>query len=243
MDERYLKQIARERLKGHWGFSAGVAAIAVLLGGLIVGSSFLPEIENTVDLFRSSRFFQQLGEYLPGEYRIFERGNFSVNITNSSLLSLASFILGGVLQLGYAKFLLKQHDGLDYEFNDLFSEFDRFGTGFAQAFLRGLYTTLWSLLFIIPGIIAGYKYAMTPFILAENSELTASEAITLSKQMMDGHKGELFMLDLSFIGWIVLCALTMNIGNLFLNPYRNAAYAAFYRELRQQWQQQTAEEY
>ncbi len=225
MDERNFRAIARERLAGHWGISVGVAAIAALLGGLIVGGSFLPNVEYETEHFR---FLSQLGS------------NLSVSF---NLLGLASFILGGVLQLGYAKFLLKQHDGQEYEFNDLFSEFDRFGTGFAQAFLRTLYTVLWLLLFIIPGIIAGYSYAMTPFILAENPELTASEAIALSKQMMNGHKGELFVLDLSFFGWILLCALSLNIGNLWLNPYRNAAYAAFYRELRQNWQQKTNAEF
>ncbi len=225
MDERNFRAIARERLAGHWGISVGVSAIAALLGGLIVGGSFLPNVEYETEHFR---FLSQLGS------------NLSVSF---NLLGLASFILGGVLQLGYAKFLLKQHDGQEYEFNDLFSEFDRFGTGFAQAFLRTLYTVLWLLLFIIPGIIAGYSYAMTPFILAENPELTASEAIALSKQMMNGHKGELFVLDLSFFGWILLCALSLNIGNLWLNPYRNAAYAAFYRELRQNWQQKTNAEF
>ncbi len=216
MDERNFKQVARDRLNNHWGISIGAAAVAFLLGGLLVGVSFLPKIEYKAEM---PDMFQQvihLAESLTISF---------------SLLGLAQFILGGVVQLGYAKFLLKQHDRKEYEFNDLFSEFDRFGTGFAQAFLRTLYTTLWSLLFLIPGIIASYKYAMTPFILAEHPELTASEAITMSKEMMDGHKGDLFVLDLSFIGWSLLAALSLNIGNLWLNPYRNAAYAAFYRDL------------
>lgn len=216
MDERITKQRARERLAGNWGLSIGVAAVAVLLGGLIAGTSFLPNIQINEDY---SRAFQLLG------------GEFRISFGASSLFGLAAFIIGGVLQLGYARFLLKQHDGKPYEFNDLFSQFDRFGAGFAQAFLRGLYTFLWTLLLVVPGIIASYKYAMTPFIMAEHPEMTASEAINASKALMDGHKGELFVLDLSLIGWTLLCALTLNIGNLWLNPYRNAAYAAFYREL------------
>ena len=87
------------------------------------------------------------------------------------------------------------------------------------------------MLFIVPGIIKGYSYSMTPFIMAENPELSASEAINRSKAMMDGHKTELFVLDLTLFGWAILCALTLNLGNLFLNPYRNAAYAAFYRQI------------
>src|SRR5699024_6836062 len=146
-------------------------------------------------------------------------------------LGLASIVLGGVLQLGYANFLLRQHDGQDLKLEVLFSQFDRFGTGFAQAFLRSLYTLLWSLLFIIPGIVAAYRYAMTPFILAEHPELTASQAIARSKELMTGRKFDLFLLDLSFLGWVILAALTMNLGHLFLNPYRNAAYAVFYRNI------------
>ena len=72
---------------------------------------------------------------------------------------------------------------------------------------------------------------MTPFLLVENPEMTAKEAITASKELMDGHKGDLFTLDLSFIGWALLCCFTLGIGVFFLNPYTNAAYAAFYRDL------------
>ena len=90
---------------------------------------------------------------------------------------------------------------------------------------------LWSLLFVIPGIVAGYSYAMTGYILAEHPELTASEAIEQSKQMMSGNRFRLFCLQFSFIGWDLLCALTLGIGNLWLRPYKQAAEAAFYREV------------
>jgi len=149
-------------------------------------------------------------------------------------LGLVEFILGGVIQLGYAKYLLKQHNRQEAAVSDLFSEFERFGQGFAQKFLRGLYCFLWGLLFFIPGIIKGLSYAMTPFIMADHPFLTASEAIQASRDLMDGHKWELFVLRLSFIGWAFLAALTMNLGNLVLNPYRNAAEAAFYREICRQ---------
>lgn len=224
MDERIFRARARAVLQNSWGVSIGAAAVGYLLGGLIVGASFLPNFQS------------DLAELLDIS---FETPYLAVQIT--SLLSLVSFIIGGVIQLGYVKFLLSQHDGKPYEFNDLFSQFDRFGDGFVQSFLRSLYITLWTLLFIIPGIIAGYSYAMTPFLMAENPELSASQAIAASKEMMKGHKGELFALDLSFIGWALLCILTLNIGNLWLNPYRNAAYAAFYRELQAQTRYTTVE--
>ena len=157
--------------------------------------------------------------------------NGGIIIQVTSILNLVHFILGGVIQLGYAQYLLNQHDRREFQLNDLFSKFDYFGVGFCQNFLRGLYVFLWSLLFVIPGIVAQYRYAMTPFIMAEHPELTASEAIRASKKMMDGNKWALFCLDFSFFGWALLSALTLNIGNLWLNPYRNAAYAAFYRRV------------
>lgn len=209
-----IRRIAREHMKGSWGLSIGVAAIACLLGGLLVGTLFLPdEFTYRWNLFVSST--TRIG-------------------IKYGVLGLASIVLGGVLQLGYAVFLLRQHDGQDLKLEVLFSQFDRFGTGFAQAFLRSLYTLLWSLLFIIPGIVAAYRYAMTPFILAEHPELTASQAIARSKELMMGRKFDLFLLDLSFLGWVILAVLTMNLGHLFLNPYRNAAYAVFYRNITAQ---------
>ena len=211
-----IRRVARENLSGNWGLSIGLAAI---MGGMLIGSSFLPQLNihmENQDIESWEQFFRvTLGST-----------TLSVNTIN-----LVHFILGGVIQLGYAQFLLKQYNRANFEVKDLFSQFERFGQAFLQRFLRILYTSLWSLLFIIPGIVKSYAYAMTPFIMAENPEMTASEAITASKEMMDGHKGELFTLDLTFIGWELLCLLTLNIGHLWLNPYKNAAYAVFYKDL------------
>lgn len=217
MEAKTLRIRARENLRGNWGIAIGVAAVAALLGGMLVGSGFLPELN-----YSWSRNYSQYHEVSEG---------FRINF-GSGALGFAAFILGGVLQLGYAQFLLKQHDGQEVRFNDLFSQFDRFGQGFAQCFLRGLYTALWSLLFVIPGIIKSLSYSMTPFLMAEHPNMTAGEAIARSKDLMDGHKMDLFVLHLTFLGWDILAALTLNLGNLLLNPYKNAAYAAFYRQLQ-----------
>lgn len=112
----------------------------------------------------------------------------------------------------------------------MFKFFAFWKTTAAAKFLQGLSAFLWSLLFIIPGIVAGYSYAMTSYILAENPELTASDAIEQSKQMMYGHRFQLFCLQLSFIGWDILATLAFGIGYLWLTPYKQAATAAFYRE-------------
>ena len=227
------RRVARENLTGNWLLSIGVAAIAYLLGGLLLGSNFIPEITYWVETEGQSLLDQIKS------IQIFS-GSFQ-NLTFSfSALGLVQFIIGGVVQLGYAQYLLNQHNKAAFSFKDLFSQFDRFTDGFLQRFLRGLYCFLWGLLLIIPGIIKSYAYAMTPFIMAENPEMSAKEAIAASNRLMDGHKGELFLLDLSFIGWDLLANFTVSInavsvklalGNLALNPYKNAARAAFYKDI------------
>ena len=99
-------------------------------------------------------------------------------------------------------------------------------------FLMGLFIALWTLLFIIPGIVKMFSYAMTPFILEENPDLTANEAIDRSRAMMKGHKFDLFWLFLSFIGWGILCVFTLGIGTLWLTPYMQTSIAAFYEDVK-----------
>ena len=217
------RRVARENLTGNWPLSIGVGAVACLLGGLIIGTSFIPEFNFRIE----GQDISSISDLL----NILTASGGASAFGLGSALALAQLIIGGVIQLGYAQYLLKQHNRASFDLQDLFSQFDRFGQGFLQSFLRGLYVFLWSLLFVIPGIVKGYAYAMTPFIMAENPDMTANEAITASRELMDGHKGELFILDLTFIGWDLLAALSLNLGHLALNPYKNAAYAAFYKDL------------
>ena len=113
----------------------------------------------------------------------------------------------------------------------LFKYFPHWANAVCTDLLKSVYILLWSLLLFIPGIIAAYSYSMTDYILAEHPEMTAGAAIKASKAMMSGNKWRLFCLHVSFIGWEFLCAFTFGIGNLWLNPYKKAATAAFYREV------------
>lgn len=100
-------------------------------------------------------------------------------------------------------------------------------------FLKDIFLFLWSLLFVIPGIIKSFSYAMVPYILADDPSLSAREAITLSRKMMNGNKWKLFVLDLSFIGWIILSVFTLGIlGIFYVNPYIYSTYAEFYNTLK-----------
>lgn len=208
---------AREVLAGKWGKAILVGFVASLLGALLAGSAFSLDFEINEDIQK----------YIPEVVITY----LTIAASIGGILGTVQFIVGGVVQLGYSQFLLKEEDGQEGELNDLFSQFHRFADGFILHLLRSIFIALWTMLFIIPGIIAAYRYAMAPFILLENPSMKPKEAITASKEMMRGRKFELFCLDLSFIGWSILSALTMGIGYLWLNPYMNAAYAAFYRQL------------
>ena len=111
--------------------------------------------------------------------------------------------------------------------------FGDYGHVFGTLFLRDLFVVLWSILFIIPGIIMSYAYWLVPYIIKDNPELSATQAIKRSKEMMKGYKGKAFLFDLSFIGWALLSALTGGIVGLFwTNPYYYNAKAAFYLDVR-----------
>ena len=211
------RRIARENLEGNWGKSLGIAFVAAIFGALLAGSNI------SLNLDLDEEIMQKLPQII--------LSLLGALASVASLLSIAQFILSGPVQLGYIQILLKQYHHQEFELSELFSQFYRFKQGFLQHFLRYLYIALWSLLFIIPGIIARYKYAMTPFLMTDHPEMTAKEAIAASEELMNGHKAELFTLGLTFIGWDFLAILSLGIGYLWLNPYKNAAYAAFYRDL------------
>jgi uncharacterized membrane protein len=141
-----------------------------------------------------------------------------------------------VLEFGFAAFYLSIVRAGDVQFVTLFTaSFEGFFKKLGTYWLKVLYLFLWYLLFIIPGIVKSYSYAMTDYILLDNPELTANEAITKSRQMMKGYKWKLFVLDLSFILWRLLCMIPFFgalLNLLYVNPFYTATRAQFYEELK-----------
>ncbi len=138
------------------------------------------------------------------------------------------------MMYGYSIVLLSVMRGGEMNIGGLFDGFNDFGRIVGTKLLQVIYTFLWTLLLVIPGIIKNYSYAMTDFILKDQPELANNAAIEKSMAMMDGNKMKLFLLDLSFIGWAILCLFTFGIGFLFLQPYVQSAHAAFYEDLKAQ---------
>ena len=217
MSSSDIRQRARELLQGKWTIAVIVTFVAALLGGLVSGTGFSLKID--ID--------ENLVQYVPEFVLNYLRGVVPV----ATVLGIVQFVIGGAVKLGHCRFLLNLHDDEPADIRDLFSQFDRFVDALVMNLLMALYTFLWSLLFFIPGIIAVYRYAMAPFILLENPGMSANEAITASKELMRGHKFDLFVLELSFIGWLLLSALTLGIGSLWVNPYASMAHTVFYRDL------------
>ncbi|MDD4310533.1 MAG: DUF975 family protein [Candidatus Cloacimonetes bacterium] len=146
--------------------------------------------------------------------------------------SVGSIILSGPFSLGLAIIFLRVSRDESIDIAMLFKGFDDFMRSFVAGLLVAIYTLLWTLLLIIPGIIVGISYSQTFFILSENPTLTPSEAIQRSKEMMQGHKSRFFMLSLSFIGWFILGVVTMGIAFLWIGSYYSTALAVFYLDLK-----------
>ena len=145
---------------------------------------------------------------------------------------IGPIILSGVFAFGFMAAYLTLVRTKSTSFETLFSGFSNFGTTCVVGILQTIFLTLWTLLFIIPGIVKIYSYSMTYYVLHDNPNLSASEAITESRRMMNGYKGKLFCLDLSFIGWFLLSALTLGLLGFYVLPYYNAARARFYEALK-----------
>lgn len=231
-----FRSIARNALSGRWTVAVIAGLIASLLGAV---ASHGPEIKLNISdsgvhigLELAGQQIYTSGGGWNGQLAGILVGGASFIILAALVMAVVYFVLGSVVGVGYSKFNLDLVDRQkEPEIGTLFGYFSHWRTTAAASLLQGLYVFLWSLLLVIPGIVASYSYAMTRYILAEHPELTASEAIEQSKQMMSGNRFRLFCLQFSFIGWDLLCVLTMGIGNLWLGPYKQAAEAAFYREI------------
>lgn len=150
------------------------------------------------------------------------------------LIGIVLFILALPLTWGFQTLFLGAVRGGEATAKDMFEGYNKelFSRVLTTTLLYYVYVFLWSLLLLIPGCIKSYSYAMTPYILKDNPEMKNNAAIEESMRMMDGHKLELFLLDLSFIGWAILSILTCCIGFLWLVPYMNMARVNFYEDLK-----------
>jgi uncharacterized membrane protein len=145
--------------------------------------------------------------------------------------SILQLLLNGAMALGMTIFGLSLARRQNAEIAQIFQGFRRYGTAFAAGLFQTVFVLLWTLLLIIPGIIALLSYALTYFILADNPSMGALEAISQSKEMMRGNKWKLFCLGCRFLGWMFLCLLTLSVGFFWLIPYMIVSTAKFYEDV------------
>ncbi|MBY6037267.1 DUF975 family protein [Fictibacillus nanhaiensis] len=211
MKIRALKQEARQQLKGQWGR----AALFTLL-------------------------FSAIYYLIPMIIEINLSGGFEswLNATETDSGTASTFLITLVLlplYIGYLwTFLSVIRTGEKIEYKGLLTAFGEISTYLkllGTYLVMMVYTLLWFLLLIIPGIIKGLAYSQTYYVLKDQPDIGINKAITESRKLMKGYKWKFFVLQLSFIGWVILCLLTLGIGFLWLAPYMSSSSAAFYNEL------------
>ncbi len=218
--------------KGYYWSAFGVMLLAELLGGA--------QSSGSLDLSECSTAMEDLVTLYT------KQGESSSDAFMTALLTMGVILvivvpiafavyafLSGPISVGKCTFFLKAREG-DVRFDNLFSHFKsgRYMPTVKIMFVRYLYTTLWSLLLLIPGIIKGYEYYLIPYLLSENPNLPKDRAFAISKQAMKGEKWDLFVLELSFIGWYLLGLLACCVGAFFVPPYEQATYTEFYACMR-----------
>lgn len=197
-----FRSIARDRLRGCFWAVLLVTFVASLLGGSVL--NFHASFQISFDLP-----IQTESEYGSVQALFFREPRLMALTGLLGCYALAVFLIGGAVSVGLCRYHLLLLDRQERSLRTLWTGFSSFGKALGVVFLSGLYTILWTMLFIIPGIIAAYRYSMALFVLAEDPSIGVNEAITVSKQMMKGNKWRLFCLGFSFIGWALLASLPL----------------------------------
>lgn len=233
-----FRELARRALSGKWGSAVLTTLVASILGADIMmnGGSSTSGITNSVTNVVNrgngdGSSYDGILDSMSITSMTYILGAVMAVVSILIIVGLVQYVIGSFVSLGLIQYNLDLIDGKDVEFGQIFSKASMFGKAFWLRLRMGIFTFLWTLLFIIPGIIKSYAYSMSGFILAENPEMTAKEAMQVSEEMMAGNKWRLFCLQFSFIGWQILCILSLGIGSLWLTPYMNVATAAFYDEI------------
>ena len=225
------RRIARERLSGKWLLTIAVAFIASLLGGSISTS---PTVSFEFNTGSSSNTALDSFQNDPEALSLFITVMMvvAIGVLIVFLVGLAVEVLFcSVIRVGYSQYLLNLVDNKNPDFKDLFSQFFNYKGIVLTELRRTLTILLGMLLFIVPGIIWSYDYAMVHFIMADHPEYSPRECMNASKVMMYGHRWEYFLLGLSFIGWALLCCLTCGLGGVVLVPYQDTSFTVFYRNI------------
>lgn len=240
-DRISIKTYAKDFLRKHyWKAFLVVLVVTILSGGTGNSSNnknqnHMPEhmFGETINIpgnFDSPSFITNLGSRIT-KSPLFFLGT-GLHMLTLIFIAIIMFTVGFAVEVGQARFFLDGFKG-DVNMRKLFSVFNKneYVSVVVTQFIRFIYNFLWFFVLIIPGIIKSYEYRFVPHILAEQPNLPSSEVITLSRNMTRGHKFDMFVLDLSFIGWYLLGLLAFGLGVYFVNPYVQTTNARLYNIL------------
>ncbi len=185
------------------------------------------EIKKQAKLGLASQYWMSVGAFL--------LYGLVVGAASGVTFGVGTVFLLPPMMVGYYSFTLKVYRGEQGDIGDMFSVgFTNYWRNVGGVLWMYLFTCLWSLLFIVPGIIKSLAYFMSPYILADSKQVSATQALKLSMRMTKGHKGKIFVMGLSFIGWGLLTMLTWFIlGVFWTGPYMETSFAGMYSELKQ----------
>ena len=226
-----LKAQGKQALKGnYWSSVAAGVLLTLFTAGSVSASS------NQAQSQAASDQFVNTFNALPQDEQVIVAGTIlgGLSVLTIILLLLRIFV-ANPLSVGCYRFFRKNVEDTSTGLGTIGEGFGNYGHVFVTLLLRDIFIALWSILLLVPGIMAAYSYRMVPYILKDNPELGAMDVIKRSKEMMRGNRWNAFVMDLSFIGWHILGIVTFGLGEIFwVNPYQQNANAALYVELLNQ---------
>ncbi len=235
MSRKELKLSAKKQIKGNiivlffMGLIANVAIWFNSIQNAVLSYSGLVSKYVSGMLLGLTKTYQPTPQFYTNLFALL-----GIFATTSTIMVILIYVLGSPLRISLS------HTYLEMASEEKNPEFGMLGFGFKKCwlqsillnFLSGLFVALWSLLLIVPGIIKAFSYSMANYIMAENPEIKALDAITKSRKLMNGHKFELFVLGLSFFLWYMLVAITFGIAIIYVGPYMEATTANFYLKIK-----------
>lgn len=230
-----LKYYAKEQLRYNYGIALGITMVGMLLGGAGAGSGGSADFSGAL-LNLLSPFFMFVSAAAQGSFEAFlgAMATSLIYVIQAAIIIALVTFLSNPISVGVSTWFIAAPRGYS-DFGLLFSAFQegRYLRTVKTMFMVSLSISLWTLLFIVPGIIKSYEYRMVPYLVSDHPYLTPDEAKAISKTMTEGQKFDMWVLDLSFVGWALLGVLAMGIGVLFVIPYIEATWAQLYYVQRQ----------
>lgn len=227
-DRKKYKNFALKQLKGRWGVAIGMTFLITLITSLV-------SIPTYFSIFKSPAFYDLLDYSYASDIDSFL--DTYIHLLNqvsqqSTFIRIVLFLVEVILIVASLNVYLKLSRSPEkVTIGSFFEGFNNCGRAILGGLWCFLWTFLWSLLFFIPGIIKGISYSQMFYIIAEYKNVSVTKAMNISKIITNGHKWDLFVTGLSFLGWELLCVFTCGIGNFWLTPYMRMTYTNAYHAM------------